>query len=71
MLSLPVVNCGDPGVPANARRFVEQFLYTDTVMFVCEDGYYYSSGPAGGVRECLVTGEWSDAQPVCSSKLYH
>lgn len=63
---LLVVSCGDPGTPANARRIGSSFLYRDEVRFECEDGYYQSSGAVGGVRECLITGEWSNTQPVCS-----
>lgn len=65
-----VVSCGDPGVPANGRRLGDSFLYRDVVMFVCDDGYYQSSGPENGTRECLITGQWSDIQPVCSGKLF-
>lgn len=61
-----LVSCGDPGVPENARRIGDTFLYRDEVMFVCNDGYYQSSGPDGGIRECLITGLWSDTQPNCS-----
>ena len=53
-------------MPAHASRTGDRFLYQDRVVFVCDDGYYQSSGPDNGVRECLVTGEWSDTQPVCS-----
>lgn len=60
------VNCGDPGVPENAVREGSSFLYQDTVVFTCNNGYYQSSGPEGGVRTCLDTGLWSDTQPVCS-----
>ena len=63
------VNCGDPGVPNNGRRFGDNFFYTNNVTFVCDDGYYQSAGPVGGVRTCLISGEWSDEQPVCTSKL--
>ena len=57
-------------MPANGRRLGDSFLYRDVVMFVCDDGYYQSSGPENGTRECLITGQWSDIQPVCSGKLF-
>jgi hypothetical protein len=60
------VSCGDPGVPENSVRTGDSFLYQDRVTFVCDDGYYQSSGAVGGVRECLISGEWSETQPVCS-----
>ncbi len=61
-----IVSCGDPGTSANARRTGDSFLYRDQVTFLCNQGYYQSSGPVGGVRECLITGEWSGEQPICS-----
>jgi len=60
------VNCGDPGTPANAQREGDRFLYGDQVMFTCDDGYYQSSGPEGGVRTCMETGLWSGTQPTCA-----
>ena len=65
---ITLVSCGDPGIPDNAVRIGSSFLYQDEVTFVCNDGYYQSSGPAGGVRQCLDTGLWSDVQPICSCK---
>lgn len=63
--SVPV-SCGDPGIPDNAVRQGDSFLYQDEVTFTCNDGYFQSSGPEGGVRMCLDTGLWSDTQPECS-----
>jgi len=60
------VNCGDPGTPANAQRDGDSFLYGDQVVFTCDNGYYQSSGPEGGVRTCMETGLWSDTQPTCA-----
>ena len=60
------VSCGDPGIPANSMRSGDSFLYDDEVVFTCNNGYYQSSGPVGGVRRCLDTGLWSDSQPVCT-----
>ncbi len=65
-LSVPSVNCGDPGTPSNAQREGDSFLYQASVVFTCNHGYYQSSGPEGGVRTCLETGLWSDTQPQCS-----
>lgn len=65
-VSLSAVNCTDPGIPDNAQRVGNSFLYQDEVVFTCNNGYYQSSGPEGGVRTCLETGLWSDEQPQCS-----
>ena len=48
------VNWADPGVPDNGRRLGDNLFYTNNVMFVCDNGYYQSSGPVGGVRTCLI-----------------
>ena len=63
------VNCSDPGAPDNGCRLGDNFFYTNNVTFVCDNCYYQSSGPVGGVRTCLISGEWSDDQPTCTSKL--
>ena len=60
------MSCGDPGVPDNAQRTGDAFLYQDTVVFTCDHGYYQSSGAEGGVRACLDTGLWSGTPPTCS-----
>ena len=60
------VSCGDPGIPENAMREGDSFLYEDTVVFTCNNGYYQSSGAEGGVRVCQDTGIWSNTQPECS-----
>ena len=69
--SIHTVNCGDPGDVANAVRIGNDFLYGDEVTYICNDGYYQSSGPVGGVRTCLETGLWSDEQPECSGMSYY
>lgn len=66
-----LVNCGDPGVPDNAVREGDNFLFEDIVNFTCINGYYQSSGPEDGLRICKETGLWSDTQPVCSCKEYN
>ena len=63
------VNCGDPGTPANAQREGNSFLYTEQLVFSCDNGYYQSSGPEGGVRTCRDTGLWSGTQPNCTCEL--
>ena len=69
MYFLVSVSCGDPGVPANGQRLGNSFLYRDVVSFVCDDGFYQSSGLQNGTRECLINGQWSETQPVCSGTL--
>ena len=60
------MNCGDPGVVDNAVRIGDDFLYRDNVTYICNDGYFQSSGAEGGLRTCLETGLWSGQQPQCS-----
>lgn len=62
------MTCGDPGIPDNAVRIGDSFLYEDTVVFSCNNGYYQSSGAENGSRICQDTGFWSETQPVCSCK---
>ena len=62
------MNCGNPGEVENAVRIGNNFLYGDEVTYTCNDGYYQSSGPVGGVRTCLETGLWSEEQPQCSGR---
>lgn len=67
MTSFPlIVSCGDPGVPNNAVRDGDTFLYEDIVTFTCNHGYYMSSGDRQ--RACQDTGLWSGEQPSCTCK---
>ena len=59
-----LVDCGDPGLPENSERQGDQFLFTDTIQFTCNDGYYQSSGDNN--LTCLNTGEWDGALPNCT-----
>uniref|UniRef100_A0A8C0FU17 CUB and Sushi multiple domains 2 n=1 Tax=Bubo bubo TaxID=30461 RepID=A0A8C0FU17_BUBBB len=38
-----VINCGDPGVPANGIRLGSDFTYNKTVVFQCTPGYMMES----------------------------
>lgn len=58
------VDCGDPGLPENSNREGDRFLFTDTVQFTCNDGYYQSSGDNN--LTCLNTGEWNGTLPNCT-----
>ena len=69
MLFFVLVSCGDPGIPENAVRNGDSFLYQDVVVFTCNHGYYQSSGAEDGRRVCQDTGLWSETQPICSSKI--
>ena len=59
-----LVDCGDPGLPENSERQGDRFLFTDTIQFTCNDGYYQSSGDNN--LTCLNTGEWDGALPNCT-----
>ena len=63
------VDCGDPGDVENAMRMGNSFLYGNNVTYICDDGYYQSSGPEGGIRTCLETGLWSDQPPECTGSV--
>ncbi|XP_028834623.1 CUB and sushi domain-containing protein 3-like isoform X3 [Denticeps clupeoides] len=54
--------CGDPGLPANARREGQSFIYKATVMFSCSTPYVLVGSSA---RVCQPDGTWSGVAPRC------
>lgn len=60
------MNCGDPGLPDNSDRQGDDFLFTDTVQYTCNNGYYQSSGDSN--LTCLDTGLWNGTLPVCTGE---
>ncbi|KAG9330843.1 hypothetical protein JZ751_021931 [Albula glossodonta] len=73
-ISMAVINCGDPGVPANGLRFGNDFTYNHSVTIQCSPGFtmetdhsptlgYQLSLPA--VLTCQGSGQWSGERPQC------
>ncbi|KPP79508.1 CUB and sushi domain-containing protein 3-like, partial [Scleropages formosus] len=61
-----MINCGDPGVPANGLRYGEDFSINQNVTFVCQPGY--AMEPANSVvRTCTGNGTWSGVMPTCKA----
>ncbi|KAJ8415730.1 hypothetical protein AAFF_G00402870 [Aldrovandia affinis] len=61
-----VVNCSDPGVPANAIRESKigqgNFTYGTVVFYVCSPGHYLFGS---AVLTCQPTGHWDRPLPEC------
>ena len=60
-----LIICDDPPVVQNALPFdsVSQYLFATEARYVCETGYYISSGSV--VLTCNKSGEWEGAVPTC------
>lgn len=74
-LSLPssvcsVVNCSDPGIPANSIRQSKiehgNFTFGTVVFYDCNPGYYLFGSP---ILTCQPTGQWDKPLPECIGKL--
>ncbi|MEQ2175707.1 hypothetical protein GOODEAATRI_020581 [Goodea atripinnis] len=69
MFSIPllrpsVINCGDPGVPANGVRFGNDFTYNRTVTFQCSPGYTMDADRASSLI-CTKDRTWNGTKPLC------
>lgn len=65
MLSLfLVINCGDPGIPANGLRLGHDFRYNRTVTYQCVPGYMMESHRVS-VLSCTKDRTWNGTKPVC------
>ena len=63
-----VINCGDPGIPANGLRYGEDFTISQNVSFQCQPGYRMEED-GSPVRMCTQNGTWSGNMPICTGKL--
>nr|XP_045755079.1 CUB and sushi domain-containing protein 2 [Mirounga angustirostris] len=61
-----VINCGDPGIPANGLRLGNDFRYNKTVMFQCVPGYMMESHRVS-VLSCTKDRTWNGTKPVCKA----
>lgn len=59
-----VINCGDPGVPANGVRFGSDFTYNHTVSFQCSPGYTMDADRASSLT-CTKDRTWNGTKPHC------
>ncbi|GAB0199455.1 CUB and sushi domain-containing protein 3 [Grus japonensis] len=61
-----VINCGDPGVPANGVRLGSDFTYNKTVVFQCAPGYMMESDRASSLT-CTKDRTWNGTKPACKA----
>ncbi|GAA6101124.1 CUB and sushi domain-containing protein 1 [Tachysurus ichikawai] len=59
-----VINCGDPGVPANGVRLGNDFTYGSTVSFQCSPGFTMDADRASKLI-CTKDRTWNGTKPVC------
>lgn len=65
--SLAVINCGDPGVPANGLRLGSDFTYNKSVVFQCTPGFMMESDRAASLT-CTKDRTWNGTKPVCKGE---
>ncbi|XP_036410979.1 CUB and sushi domain-containing protein 2 [Megalops cyprinoides] len=61
-----VINCGDPGVPANGIRLGNDFTYNHTVTFQCSPGFTMDADRASSLI-CTKDRTWNGTKPVCKA----
>ncbi|GAA6104581.1 CUB and sushi domain-containing protein 3 [Tachysurus ichikawai] len=54
--------CGDPGVPAQAKREGQSFIFKSEVFYSCSAPYVLVGS---STRVCQADGTWSGSQPRC------
>lgn len=54
--------CGDPGVPAQAKREGQSFIFKSEVFYSCSAPYLLVGS---STRGCQADGTWSGSQPRC------
>lgn len=69
--SFAVVNCTDPGIPANSIRESKiehgNFTYGTVVFYDCNPGYFLFGS---SVLVCQPNGHWDKPLPECISKYF-
>ena len=60
-----VVNCGDPGTPANGNTFITTTTFDSVVNHTCNEGFILNGASQ---RTCLENSSWSDSLPTCNRK---
>ncbi|CAB1350806.1 unnamed protein product, partial [Coregonus sp. 'balchen'] len=61
-----MINCGDPGVPANGMRYGEDFAIGQNITFLCAPGYTMEAD-SSPVRTCTSNGTWSGIMASCKA----
>ncbi|XP_036397589.1 CUB and sushi domain-containing protein 1-like [Megalops cyprinoides] len=61
-----VINCGDPGVPANGMRFGSDFTYNHSVTFQCSPGFTMEPDHASSLI-CMKDRAWNGTKPTCKA----
>ncbi|XP_070403545.1 CUB and sushi domain-containing protein 3 isoform X5 [Nothobranchius furzeri] len=61
-----MINCGDPGVPANGLRYGEDFTIGQNISFQCQPGYRMEED-GSPVRMCTQNGTWSGTMLTCTA----
>uniref|UniRef100_A0A672G2T7 CUB and sushi domain-containing protein 1-like n=1 Tax=Salarias fasciatus TaxID=181472 RepID=A0A672G2T7_SALFA len=61
-----LINCGDPGVPANGVRFGNDFTYNHTVSFQCSPGFTMDADRASSLI-CTKDRTWNGTKPLCKA----
>lgn len=59
-----VINCGDPGVPANGVRLGNDFTYNHTASFQCSPGFTMDADRASTLI-CTKARTWNGTKPLC------
>lgn len=71
-LFLTVVNCTDPGIPANSIRESKiehgNFTFGSVVFYDCNPGYYLFGS---SVLTCQPVGQWDKPLPECIGTAAH
>ena len=61
--SCSLLNCGNPGEPANGYTNDNVFTYQSTVQYYCNVGYQLSGDSS---IECTANGNWNNTLPNCA-----